>query len=480
MNLSKLVKNEDIEGVKKLLKHGEDANEIDPQTEAPILFSCSNPILVKLLLEHGADANYRLSNGNTPLHQCFTVEHAEILVKHGADINAVNNNEETPLVYCISTHKLTVAKFLVNKGADVNLTSKNGSALSYACKDEEDELIDLLLKKRANVNIQGTNKTPVFWACFRNNLSLVEKLIQRGAKIKDSSYIVDTKNFDIMKLLVKRGANIHATDKTYGTNVLAKNTDNPDIILYFLDLGVDPNQESTGKENINTMEAIFRYQNLREPANTKIADDGPQNFDEFFDDSFDDDDTERAKFIESMDMLMRKGIDLQVQTQRIWNDRFDIGIDFQNFIEVIIYYDLEKLLDTLFKFRLDDIGEQYYNDLLLFCTRHGAVGYVYFMLEKGAVANYKGNKPFKEAVSRFKHTNDENYLRIMDMLLKRKDVKKTLDRKAIDPDVWKKFMRFLGIDRAIEDVSKGNGLVANTINDFLFSKGKFSKKRYNF
>lgn len=88
------------EMVVPLLKAGSDPKQ--PYTKegfTPLQnVTVSNRIeIAKLLLEAGADAKVKDSEGNTPLHVAFSLEMIDLLISKGADINAKNKSGLTPL-----------------------------------------------------------------------------------------------------------------------------------------------------------------------------------------------------------------------------------------------------------------------------------------------------------------------------------------------------------------------------------------------
>ena len=64
------------------------------------------------------DVNIKTSGGDTPLHEAKDVKTAKILLDNGAGINIQNNHGLTPLVVAVSTDRIELAKFLIEKRAN--------------------------------------------------------------------------------------------------------------------------------------------------------------------------------------------------------------------------------------------------------------------------------------------------------------------------------------------------------------------------
>lgn len=95
------------------------------------------------MIERGADLEAKDSGaGASPLH--FAVmkgnrQIVDLLVNRGADVNSRTRNGTTPLHTAVLYSRLEIAEFLIGKGANVNAESVSGAtplALAIAAKNE--------------------------------------------------------------------------------------------------------------------------------------------------------------------------------------------------------------------------------------------------------------------------------------------------------------------------------------------------------
>lgn len=158
---------------------------------------------------------------------------ARALVESGVNINQVNGDKFSPLVLSIINGHLTLAKYLLDHGADPNLTSDSGIAALYATIDvqwapkswfpqpsteqEKVTYLDLmaaLLDKGANVNAAVGEKP--WFRSFTNDYTWVDPAgatpLWRAAQ---SSDIV------AMRLLVAHGADPKIATKSSDTPLMA-------------------------------------------------------------------------------------------------------------------------------------------------------------------------------------------------------------------------------------------------------------------
>jgi ankyrin repeat protein len=184
----------DIKGVKELLARGVDVN-IREKTmgSTPLIVACSiegtyeiielliskgadinikgsydgrtalmwaaqnSQKTVELLLAKGAEVNVKGVDGMTAFIQSIfgilsgsvTIAVCDLLIEKGANVNDQLTGDDatgwTAIMFASSNGKLDLVKYLISKGADVNLKAKDGtSALSLALKDKNDDIIKIL------------------------------------------------------------------------------------------------------------------------------------------------------------------------------------------------------------------------------------------------------------------------------------------------------------------------------------------------
>ncbi|EFA06802.1 Ankyrin repeat and KH domain-containing protein mask-like Protein [Tribolium castaneum] len=215
--------------------------------------------IIKLLLSNGADLNALCCHGDTPLIKCITkgnLKHAKYLVENGANTCQADRNGYTPLAHAVYNENtemielllksharftlhsglfeaidncnFKMTKFMLEKGADVNLCGENGEfPLTHAVKKKQSEIVKLLIKKGANINCTDRDGyTPVMRAVQQQNFDMVKDLIGFGADVNiwnifnnrtALSLALIKNDFRTVELLLDSGA-----DTSFCENLIAK------------------------------------------------------------------------------------------------------------------------------------------------------------------------------------------------------------------------------------------------------------------
>jgi uncharacterized protein len=240
-----IARTNNVEAARLLLKHGARVNSIEKWKEQTALIWAaaeSQPAMVKTLVEAGADVNAhsrinnwerqvtaearaiaRPSGGMTPLLYAARqgcTECVKILAEANADLDLGDPDNVSPLLVATLNGRWDIAKYLINKGANVNKWDWWGQSPLYAAVDMNTiphggrpdrpslddtpslEVIELLLKKGANPNLQ-LKLLPPFRSLGADRgvdsmLTIGATPLLRAAKAMDAPAI---------QLLLKYGAN---------------------------------------------------------------------------------------------------------------------------------------------------------------------------------------------------------------------------------------------------------------------------------
>ena len=101
--------------MKWILEQGFDPNSMSTY-DVPLNYCFNDLDKIKLLIEHGADINFKCSSNETPVHSMcdgnWNIENLKFILENGADINARNNSNETPLIYAIKRKDIPDTRFV--------------------------------------------------------------------------------------------------------------------------------------------------------------------------------------------------------------------------------------------------------------------------------------------------------------------------------------------------------------------------------
>ncbi|XP_014219693.1 uncharacterized protein LOC106647703 [Copidosoma floridanum] len=143
-----------------LLRHGANVNARGRWGETPLHVAARKlqGEAVELLLGNNADPNISDDDGRAPLHSALVAKSCHesivrLLLQHRADANAVDVSENTPLLYAVKTDRLDLVRVLVDAGARVNFQPggrRGCTALFHACRNQNADMVGYLVSHGAD------------------------------------------------------------------------------------------------------------------------------------------------------------------------------------------------------------------------------------------------------------------------------------------------------------------------------------------
>ncbi len=225
-----------IEAAKMLIKAGAEVNAKDRYGVTP-LHRAYHIEAAKMLIKAGAEVNAKDRYGTTPLHYAAGYRHSEtakILLEAGAEVNAKDRYGRTPLLEAASAGHPETVNALIEAGADINVKTKGGgSPLHTASWCGHIEIAKILIDAGAHMNVKDKNgRTPLDWSKPtrrrmygerqidpKKQAECAEFLRKHGAKAGleidyPFHYAAQIGRVNIVKTLIKSGANVNATIKS--------------------------------------------------------------------------------------------------------------------------------------------------------------------------------------------------------------------------------------------------------------------------
>ncbi|KAF3068216.1 Ankyrin-2 [Trichoderma lentiforme] len=275
--------------IKKLLEshHPPDVNYFKENEDHCIIGAVDQGDVetVSTLLEHGADMSIYLNSGErvSPLHKAARKGNAEmcdILLKHEPNLVDLQLEKgfmvETPLNAACHKKKKDVVRFLLDKGAKVELVSYyyKESPLFTACDVGDMDIVKMVLEAAPHmINVPTVyNCTPLSFACSHGNLEMVKLLIDAGAEMylpngagttSAFSRIFDAKGdkpFKTLQLLLNNGLDLHAVDNETGLTVLGWAIIDAEArhVKWLLEQGADPLRAQRGPGSEETWQTAIQ------------------------------------------------------------------------------------------------------------------------------------------------------------------------------------------------------------------------------
>jgi ankyrin repeat protein len=228
--------------------------------------------VITTLIECGLDVNQKCGRERTPLYLASELNHdviAKLLLDRGANINLTDDTKSNVLHYLLRNPNPNtgMVKLLTDKGIDVEARDNNRKTpLQLCCRKGHDDALITLLKYGAKVNAKDSlNRTAIYDAILVHNYNCIKVLLDCGADIKAVDDFGETvlyaafKTFDrenrkCVKMLLDRGVDINAVNNSGETVLHAAvktyNGGDYDCIKMLLDHGADINAVNNSGETV--------------------------------------------------------------------------------------------------------------------------------------------------------------------------------------------------------------------------------------
>jgi ankyrin len=224
----------DIAAVRQLLNNHTDPNTSDSKGLTALNWAAYSGRLdvAQELIAHGAKVDSNTNKDKwTPLINAAAQGHPDIvafLLDHGANISATSATYCQPLAFAVENDHTAVAELLLRRGATIDAYCDHQTALEIAAAHAYAGTARLLLGKGA----EGGNA--LFGLARDGNIKGAQVLLDLGVNVDRPVRLpgshhdgwtallgaVIVEQWDMVRLLLARGANVNAADPQTGNTVL--------------------------------------------------------------------------------------------------------------------------------------------------------------------------------------------------------------------------------------------------------------------
>jgi ankyrin repeat protein len=187
------IRSNDVAALDRLVKQDPGVKVRDAEGATPLMYAAAVGSIdaMNRLLAAGADVNARNTLGSSALTWATRdVAKVRLLLNRGADVNVTSIPGRTPLlVATMNNPSADVVKLLIAHGADPRAADKlQANALHTAAVAADVETLRVLLDAKVDVNARdAADFTPLMVAVANGSVDAVKLLLSRGARVNDVS-----------------------------------------------------------------------------------------------------------------------------------------------------------------------------------------------------------------------------------------------------------------------------------------------------
>ncbi|KAJ7628731.1 ankyrin repeat-containing domain protein [Roridomyces roridus] len=247
------------ETVPALLEHVKPENKRVLDTPLVAAASAAQPEIIHILLDAGADINFRTQTWGTALEvssQYGYLEIVRLLLQRGADASLHGpEDSETALQLASGEGHTEIVRLLLEGGAGRS-TQDTHDALIAAASGGRAGVLALLIEKGVNLEediADGVGSLEA--ASLHGQVKTIEFLLDKGARINFKSRLgaggtpliaaVSEGRVDVVDLLLEKGADVNLRTEAFGTALeVASQNGLLEVVRLLIQKGADPNLSS--------------------------------------------------------------------------------------------------------------------------------------------------------------------------------------------------------------------------------------------
>lgn len=214
------VKNERLEVARTLLASGAGVATRSLKGSPPLGFAAQtgNMAIIRLLVEHGADLEARADTGDTPLTSSAKfgrLDAVSYFLDAGVGIDNPgprdgNKHEARALWVAAMNGHLDVVKLLLERGAEINATTRGDTVVMEVAKTDKTEMLRYLIAHGANVHHRaGQTREALMYAAYNGRVENIRILLEAGAKarqgdLEEASFSPDSEGYKLLSDAIAR------------------------------------------------------------------------------------------------------------------------------------------------------------------------------------------------------------------------------------------------------------------------------------
>ncbi|OUM59098.1 hypothetical protein PIROE2DRAFT_63981 [Piromyces sp. E2] len=172
-----------------------------------------NEQILKFLMDCGININIVDSKIEVPdlIININDKELLNILIPKYINVDMVDENGYTPLVYAVDSQNQSLMKYLLDNGADINLSNKIIEVIRLIIEQNKIDLLNYLVSNDLNVNMKDSNgNTLLVYAIQLKNETFINYLMECGSNDEQGNsilyYSIKYGNETVFKHLIDSGA----------------------------------------------------------------------------------------------------------------------------------------------------------------------------------------------------------------------------------------------------------------------------------